>query len=437
MRGLGIFCSKIELNKKIKEQEGQINRLEIEKEAHLKEMAELKEQVAKVTKENREYENKYVHTNLECEFCYTTLQTNFEYCPKCGKKIAKTKATEVAKTNTSIFRTEVDGNYLLINQYNGFGDKKIVIPSSINGKPVIGIWNGVFENCVELEEVIFEEGCKYIGKRVCANCTKLKKVRLPKSLLEIGDSAFSGCAIEELAVPPNVKVIGSYAFSSRSLKRIILPEKLKYISAGMLSSTSLESIDIPQSVVHIGYSAFSNSKLTEVELPRNLYSIEKYAFDIPCLSKITIHSNVKIISQDIFGMFNKAAKPTIYCSAGSKGLLYARKYGLSCSEIPSQPAVDVQICSSSIILVLGSLTKGANIGEWYRHFGMNKAETWSWDVKCWNMLYIEKYMDMDDALRMRRTIQNFVNAHSDWSRPGACCTLQELSVCKHWGESAV
>lgn len=51
-----------------------------------------------------------------------------------------------------------------------------------------------------------------------ANCTKLKRVRLPKSLLEIGDAAFSGCAIEKIAVPPNVKVIGSYAFSCSSLK---------------------------------------------------------------------------------------------------------------------------------------------------------------------------------------------------------------------------
>ena len=44
---------------------------------------------------------------------------------------------------------------------------------------------------------------------------------------------------------------------------------------------------------------------------------------------------------------------------------------------------------------------------------------------------------MDDALRIRRTIQNFVNTHSDWSRPGIRCSLQELSVCEHWGQSAV
>lgn len=60
----------------------------------------------------------------------------------------------------------------------------------------------MFEKCVNLEEVIFEEGCKYIGKSVFKGCSRLKKVRLPKSLLEIGDFAFSGCALEEIAIPP-------------------------------------------------------------------------------------------------------------------------------------------------------------------------------------------------------------------------------------------
>lgn len=48
---------------------------------------------------------------------------------------------------------------MLITQYTGFDDKKIVIPSSIDGIPIIGIWNSAFEKCVMLEEVYLEEGC--------------------------------------------------------------------------------------------------------------------------------------------------------------------------------------------------------------------------------------------------------------------------------------
>ena len=65
----------------------------------------------------------------------------------------------------------------------GFAGKKIVIPSKINGQTVIGIWNNVFEKCTNLEDVVFQEGCKYIGKNVFTNCSNLQKVTLPKSLL--------------------------------------------------------------------------------------------------------------------------------------------------------------------------------------------------------------------------------------------------------------
>lgn len=422
------------MHKMIKKQEDEINQLKAEKDQHLADIDKLKEQVAKTADENRALEEKYVNTSLECEFCYTMLQKEFTFCPKCGRKIEKTKASDSVQTDRNVFQTEVDGNYLLITQYNGFDDKKIVIPSAINGKTVIGIWNSVFEKCTALEEVIFEEGCKYIGKNAFASCTNLKKVRLPKSLIEIGDSAFCGCAIEEMAVPPNVRVIGSNAFSSRSLRKILLPDGLKYISYGMLSNTSLEEIDIPQSVIHIGGSAFSNTKLKEIELPYNLYSIEQLAFNIPGLEKITIHSNVKVININIFG---NSAKPVIFCSAGSKGHLYARKYGLNCSEISPQPATDVQVCASSIVLVFGSISKFVSLSELYRLVGINKAATWSWETKSLNQLYINKIMDMNDAIQLKNILQSYINRHSDYSKPDVLGMVREFSLCKHWGNSVV
>lgn len=431
---MNIFSSKTEMNRLIRNQQSEIEQLQTKCSGYLKDIADLKDDVAKLQKENKEYVEKYIHTGSECDFCYTTIQRDSIFCPKCGKKINKNRDVKTLKKNDNIFRIEEDGNYALINQYNGFSNKKVVIPSSINGKKVIGIWNGVFEKCTDIEEVFFEEGCQYIGKNAFANCKNLKTVRLPKSLLEIGDNAFSSCVIEELAVPPNVKAIGSYAFSSRSLKHIWLPDQLKYISNGMLSRTSIEEINIPQSVLHIGYSAFSDTKLKEVELPDNLYSIENYAFDTSSLKKIIMHSNIKIISSDIFG---KSAHPIVYCAAGSKGQLYARKYGLDCQEIPLSPVVDARICANGIIFVLGSITRGHNIKEIHKLMGINKAETWSWEYKGFNKLIIQKCMDSNNANTLRRELQSFVNDHNNWSVPGFNCSLQELSVCEHWGTSAV
>ena len=39
--------------------------------------------------------------------------------------------------------------------------------------------------------------------------------------------------------------------------------------------------------------------------------------------------------------------------------------------------------------------------------------------------------------KMQQSLQNYISRHSDWSRPDAICSLQELSVCQHWGNSCV
>lgn len=402
MSCLDFFSKKLELNRKIKAQEIEIQQLKDEKNIELNNITELKEQTNQLLKQNKEYENKYVHTGLECEFCYTTLQQEFVYCPKCGKKIVRKKSNRIENKN-NIFRTEVDGDCLLITQYNGFNDKKIIIPSSINGKAIIGIWNDVFESCKELEEVVFEEGCRYIGKNAFARCRNLKKVKLPKSLLEIGTSAFLGTGIEEIVLPPNVKVIGARAFCETKLKKIILPDKLRSISSSMLESTPLEEIDIPQSVVHIRNSAFKNTKLKEVELPYNLYSIQESAFEIPSLKKIVIHSNVQLIEKNIFCTY---CKPVVYCARGSKGLLYARKRGLTCEEIAAKPVARTQIQVNSIRIITKNWDWRKYIAEFWRYCGIYKAETWSWDTGFTaDMMHIDKNMEMEEAVHIRNALK--------------------------------
>lgn len=432
---MGFFSSRIELNNTIKTLEAEVEKLKSETTNKSEQITELNKKISFLSQKNTEYEKKYINTNLECDFCYTTIQKDFLFCPKCGKKIEKTFPESTQRnTSTSIFQTEQDLDSLLINQYNGFNDKKIVIPSSINGKPIIGIWNSVFEKCVDIEEVIFEEGCKYIGKNAFCGCQNLKKIRLPKSLIEIGDNAFSNCtSLEEISVPPNIKVIGKYAFSGcKNLRNIILPENLKYISDGMLSHTGITDIVIPQSVMHIGYYAFAYTNLTELELPYNLYSIGNRAFQNTTLSKIIIHSNVKIIEREIFG---DSLHPTIYCASGSKGLLYARKHSLNCVEIPAQKPAHTDICVSSIILALGSAPKDMNLSQWQKRLGIYKASTWSWECPNIFRLNVEKIMDINEA----RQIENMLMRHTFVGNynPALVGHRHELSLCKHWGNSDV
>lgn len=435
---MSIFTDKLEMSRRIEEQEKTIALLNSEIAARKKEIVNLNSKLKDTERQNTDYKNRYVNTGLECEFCYTVLQENFSFCPKCGKQINKSSVPATEKSAVSLFTVEDDLDGALIVRYNGFSDKKITIPSSVNGKRVIGVWNDVFKKCVDLEEVIFEEGCQYIGKNAFAGCENLKKLRLPKSLIEIGDSAFSGCkSLSEAAIPPNVRVVGSYAFGHcTNLKKILLPDSLQYISSGMLSHTGISEINIPQSVLHIGYGSFSDTPLKEIELPRNLYSINSFAFDTPSLEKITIHSNVKIMCRDIF---RKSAKPLIQCAAGSKAHLYARNYGLPCIEIPAQPPADIQICSNGIIIDMNPLsTTGARLNELWCYIGLPKAASWSWErTGMLPTVQIEKAMPAADAELLKNKLCAFLGNPKDPAHIGPLGRVSELAVRQYWGESEV
>ena len=66
-------------------------------------------------------------------------------------------------------------------------------------------------------------------------------VRLPSSLVQIGDSAFENTAVESVYLPTMTMVIGSRAFAANRALRIVY---------------------IPKTVVHIGEQAFEGDQLT-------------------------------------------------------------------------------------------------------------------------------------------------------------------------------
>ena len=120
---MGLFKSKNELEEKIEKLYLQNN--------------ELSEQIEVLRYENRILREK-IESTRECDYCYTTLQMDYKYCPNCGRSINRPQDSEKPVTKFNIFETEDDLDGVLITKYVGFHDRKIVIPSTINGKPVIG-----------------------------------------------------------------------------------------------------------------------------------------------------------------------------------------------------------------------------------------------------------------------------------------------------------
>ena len=230
------------------------------------------------------------------------------------------------------YSTDKKGD-IFLTKYTG-KDKEIVIPSSFNGRPVVGI----------IDELFYKK--------------KLDKVTIPSSIWYIGNKAFSGCGLTELILPEGVGIIGKEAFADNNFVSLSIPESVKQIdndaflrcneltSLSLLGGrnisycafsncSSLVNINvserntvydsrkkcnaviktetdtlifgccntvIPDSVKHIGFSAFFNcTGLTSIEIPNSVTSIGDSAFeDCTGLTSITIPDSVTSIGYKAF-----------------------------------------------------------------------------------------------------------------------------------------
>ena len=66
----------------------------------------------------------------------------------------------------------------------------LVIPTSIDGNDVIGINGGAFSNYSCLKNVTISDGIQMIGRRAFYNCSNLKTVVIPKSVVSISENGF-------------------------------------------------------------------------------------------------------------------------------------------------------------------------------------------------------------------------------------------------------
>lgn len=433
---MNFFSKQTELVKTIKEQDDELIQLREFNRQHEEKNSQLNTKIKEQMKTIERYENKYVHTNLACEFCYTTLQESFLYCPRCGKRITSQNEKCSVENKKHIFETELDGGKVLITRYIGFHDSAIVIPSTIEGKTVIGIWNQAFAGCKELEEVIFEEGCQYIGTGAFSGCSKLKKVRLPKSLIEIGARAFASTDIEEIAIPPSVKVVGSSTFLyCKKLRNVILPDALSVIEYGLFEGTGLSHIDLPNNIRHIRGNAFANTKISKIDLPTSLYSLENGAFEVPGLKEVTIQSNVEVMETYVFGM--NGARPLVKCVAGSKAQLYARRNGLQIEEISPQRVTNTNKYSPGIFVEMNSWKKSPMPKDFFKLIGCIKAETWAWEMFQAHCIAINKSMSMEEAQRLSKRIQEYIDMHTDYSIPPYLRPKNKVTIYTEWGITTV
>ena len=215
------------------------------------------------------------------------------------------------------FSYTVSDNTVTITGYTGVGGK-VVIPSAIEGMPVVGIggysvydyrghyyYYGAFQNCTSLTSVTIPNSVTSIGQAAFLSCSGLTSVTIPSGVTSIGSAAFSYCnGLTNVTIPNSVTSIGNYAFREcRGLTSVIIGNSVTIIGSEAFSyCTKLTSLTIGNSVAIILDCAFQYCYgLTSVTMPNSVKNIGHSAFQF-CngLTSVIIPSSVTIIGEQAF-----------------------------------------------------------------------------------------------------------------------------------------
>lgn len=110
---------------------------------------------------------------------------------------------------------------------------------------------------------------------------------VPEGIIEIGNSAFSGCrGLEEIVIPPHVKKIGRHAFSGCiGLSKLTIENGVEELGwASFMGCTALTSVVLPDSLCDLPSQVFEGcTSLTDVTIPRHLENMKDDVFkNTPC-----------------------------------------------------------------------------------------------------------------------------------------------------------
>ena len=181
-------------------------------------------------------------------------------------------------------------------------DEHIVVPSSVQGYPVVGVAEKAFDRSTQIKSIVLPESVRFIESQAFAWCRELVKITLNVS--EIGDRAFMGCdSLSRIDFGEKLELIGEKAFAyCPAIVSVALPDSLTRLGAATFEGCrNLNKILLSDGIRIIENGTFyACDKLRRVELPSKLEYVDEYAFAY-CISLLEMNIPSRtVINNDAF-----------------------------------------------------------------------------------------------------------------------------------------
>lgn len=248
---------------------------------------------------------------------------------------ANETATEkpLTEDNTYLYKYTVDANAVYIDGYLG-NEKRAVIPSVIDGRPVTRIKSTAFMNENSLEYIKIPDSVTHIEENAFDGCSVLVDIEVgsnnkryssvdgvlfnkKRKALEKYPESKKGVSYK---VPEGVETIKSRAFyNCKLLSDIEMADGVKNIeSYAFAGCESLKDIKLSPDLTGIEEMAFCNCiSLVSIKLPAGLADIEDYIFDsCKSLTDVSVDDSNNNFCSDDGVLYSKKKDILIYCPAG-------------------------------------------------------------------------------------------------------------------------
>lgn len=210
---------------------------------------------------------------------------------------------------------------------------KVVVPSSVQGLPVVGFTAKGFKDCSKITSIILPDSIKTYGWTVFQGCANLRRIRLSKGA-PVLDGLCECESLEIVDIPDEVEEMRNVFYGCYNLKSLRIGSGLKkFLPYGLLKDcTQLNEIiispdnrtlraeknyiiriiddclllgisdgEIPSSVESIGEYAFADKRITTITIPQTIKKIYLGAFaGNDSLMNVTFEGSMEELPDNIF-----------------------------------------------------------------------------------------------------------------------------------------